>query len=68
MTTLHIEPEANGWVVRRDDLIEPLSQHADATEACRVARERAVAGGRTRVLLHDRYHRVRPLAPLTTAA
>jgi len=47
--------------LRRDGASNPLSVHAEADEACRVARERAGAGAAARVLLHDRYHRVRQL-------
>src|SRR4051812_43756797 len=61
MTTLHVEPRANRWIVRPDGASHPLSVHAEADEACRVARERARAGAAARVLLHDRYHRVRQL-------
>jgi hypothetical protein len=61
MTTLHVEPRANRWVVRRDGAEKPLSVHAEADEACRVARERAANGTAASVLLHDRYHRVRQL-------
>jgi hypothetical protein len=59
MTTLHVEPRANRWVVRREGADQPLSVHAQADQACRVARERA--GATTPVLLHDRYHRVREI-------
>jgi hypothetical protein len=55
MTMLHVEPRSGRWVVRREGATAPISEHREAGEAtlaaCRVEAP-------TRVLVHDRYHRV----------
>ena len=54
VTTLHVEPRADRWVVRREGAPAPISEYPDAGAATRAAR----AAGAERVLVHDRYHRV----------
>ena len=58
MLTLHVEPRNNAWVVRRDGAAVPLSEHDDAGAATLAACARARRAPDTRVLVHDRYHRV----------
>jgi uncharacterized protein DUF2188 len=61
-STIHVQPNAEGrWIVRHENDREAHSEHESATEAERVARELANAEGATRVLLRDRYGRVRDL-------
>jgi len=62
MTTLHVEPRNDTWIVRRDDTAGTLSEHHDAGEATRAARSQAEICGHTRVYLRDRYDRIRPIA------
>jgi hypothetical protein len=58
-STVHVEPNVKGrWIVRREDELEPLSEHESATEAKRVAGELARFEGTSLVLLHDRYARI----------
>jgi hypothetical protein len=59
---IHVEPTPMGrWIVRHEHDREPLSEHDSATEAERVARERARLEGVPLVLVHDRYARVHRL-------
>jgi hypothetical protein len=62
MTTLHVEPRKDTWIVRRDDAAAALSEHHDAGEATRAARSRAETAGHTHVYLRDRYNRIRPVS------
>jgi hypothetical protein len=58
---LHVAPGRHGdWVVSDDKTPEPLSAHRDATAALRAATARAERAGGGEVLVHDRYHHVRP--------
>lgn len=59
MLTLHVEPRAGAWIVRREGASEPLSRHADAGTATRDACACAFTmAADASVLVHDRYHRV----------
>ena len=62
MTTLHVEPRNDTWIVRRDDAAGTVSEHPDAGEATRAARSHAETAGHTRIYLRDRYDRIRPIA------
>ena len=62
MTTLYVEPRNDHWVVRRDDVADPLSEYHEAGEASRAAFAQARAGGATQVQVRDRYHRSRTFA------
>jgi hypothetical protein len=62
MTTLHVEPRNDTWIVRRDDTAGTLSEHHDAGEATRAARSHAETAGHAHVFLRDRYNRIRPIA------
>ena len=57
--TLLVEPRDHEWVVRREGVATPLSEHGDAGAATLAACERARRMPDARVLVHDRYHRVR---------
>ena len=57
--TLLVEPRDHEWVVRREGVATPLSEHGDAGAATLAACERARGMPDARVLVHDRYHRVR---------
>jgi hypothetical protein len=67
MTTaeLHVLPDqpTGGWVVGADDGRPPLSWHASVNAAEDAAKRLASARGAQRILLHDRYARVRTVAP-----
>jgi hypothetical protein len=61
-STVHVEPNPKvRWIVRRNDELEPLSEHESATEAAHIARELAQLEGASLVLLHDRYARIHRL-------
>jgi hypothetical protein len=61
---VHVEPRPGGrWIVRRDADKEPVSEHDDADAATQAAVEHAGAEGADKVLIHDLYSRVRPVAP-----
>jgi hypothetical protein len=62
---LHVQadPHSGGWLVGpRSDRAEP-SWHATVNDAERAARREAAVSGRRRILLHDRYERVRMITP-----
>jgi hypothetical protein len=61
---VHVEPRPGGrWIVRQEGDEEPLSEHDDAEAATEAAVERAGEGA-TKVLVHDLYSRVHPVAGL----
>jgi len=67
---LHVQPHPStgGWLVGpRSDHAEP-SWHATVNDAERAARREAAVSGRRRILLHDRYERVRAIVPPRPAA
>jgi hypothetical protein len=58
-STIHVEPTSTGrWTVRHEGAAESLSDHGDANDAQRVARDLAQHEGASSVLLHDCYGRV----------
>jgi hypothetical protein len=62
VSTIHVLPSPTGrWIIRREDDRQPLSEHDTASEAEQVARQRAAGEAGSRILLHDRYARVRRL-------
>ena len=62
---LHVESRPRGrWIVRRDDGVEPVSEHDDAGEATESAVARAGSEGAAKVLVHDLYSRVHPVTAL----
>ena len=67
--TIHVEPTSTGrWTVRHDGARESLSDHGDANDAQRVARDLAQSEGASLVLLRDCYGRVHPVRFQSTAA
>jgi hypothetical protein len=69
MTEVHvIADERTTWRVYETDAAEPLSEHTSATEAEFAARAHAQDRAAERVVVHDRYHRTRDVAPSPTAA
>lgn len=61
-STVHVQPNPEGrWIVRHEGEREPVSVHASASEAERVASELARSEGASLVLPHDRYARVHRL-------
>lgn len=60
MSTLHVEPRNGSWIVRPEGAHDALSEHPDAGQATLAACARARRSPSTHVLVHDRYHRVRP--------
>jgi hypothetical protein len=65
MTEVHvISDERTTWRVYDADEQAPISEHASATEAELAARAHAQDRDAERVVVHDRYHRVRDAAPL----
>jgi hypothetical protein len=62
---LHVQPHPHtgGWLVGPcSDRAEP-SWHATVNEAERAASREAAISGRRRILIHDRYARVRAITP-----
>jgi hypothetical protein len=49
---------SGGWLVDAVDIQNARPWFASATEAQRAAQRHAAAHGQSRVVLHDRYHRV----------
>jgi hypothetical protein len=63
MRVIHVRSSDDGrWLVQLGDRIEPLSEHACETDAERAALRRAADERDVRVLVHDRYNRVRALS------
>ena len=61
---IHVRPNRTGiWFVQSDDVDVPISEHITETEAERVALDRAATLDDTSVVIHDRYERVRIVAP-----
>jgi hypothetical protein len=66
---LHVQPDSHtgGWLVGpRSDRAEP-SWHATVNDAERAAWREAAISGRRRILLHDRYARVRAITHRTAS-
>lgn len=64
MTEVHVVPdERSTWRVYDADAEAPLSEHGSATEAELAARGYAEDRDAPRVVIHDRYHRMRDAAP-----
>jgi hypothetical protein len=63
---VHVVPDkrTGTWLVRDTDVTTPSFQYDTQTAAERAARLRARERGATRVVVHDRYHRTREIAPL----
>ena len=59
MIELHVIPDerTTTWRVFETDAAEPLSEHANATEAELAARACAAIRHAERLVVHDRYHR-----------
>ena len=69
MTEVHVIPdEQTTWRVYDAGLVEPVSEHTNATEAELAALTRAEKQGAERVVVHDRYHRTHEVFPSLAAA
>ena len=61
--SIQVEPDPRGrWLVTLAPDGEALSEHGSVTEAERVARRQAADRGQERILIRDRYGRVRHAA------
>jgi hypothetical protein len=65
LAELHVRPDerSGAWFVAPARGSRALSSHHTATEAEQAARRIAASRGAQRIWLHDRYQRVRRVAP-----